>query len=189
MKKESTMVRAKLVVFFLASALAASSCALGDAEGDLSAEREDDATSIPANLAGTYDGEARRAGDLTKLVFKTDGSYHAAQLVYCISAPCDPVEADGRFRLFSRAGNRYVELSQAQGIDVVRYQYTWRGTTLLLRRPDASEWQRLTPSSTAWCAAQADCSLQELPEGPCAGAWSCEASACKYDCRASWPSQ
>ena len=58
------------------------------------------------------------------------------------------------------------------------------GDTLRLMRSGARFWMTLerTPDA-AWCGVPRDCSLQNLPIGPCAGAWYCGASTCDYLCR------
>ena len=54
------------------------------------------------HFAGTYANSSRQVGTLSQLVLKTDGTFHSAKVVACITAPCNDVEQNGTYTLFRR---------------------------------------------------------------------------------------
>jgi len=136
------------------------------------------------HLAGTYTGSSRGVGDFSQLVLKTDGTYHARQVVACVTLPCRDVEQDGRFTLLRRETINYLQTYNTTGEVNGRYQYILAGDTLSLRKLDSTA--TFTPmlrSPAAWCAVNQDCALQDLQIGPCAGQYICATtSVCTWQC-------
>jgi len=169
---------------FLVPALALLACG-----GEKSIDETTDAVEEPipvggVHLVGTYTGETHQAGNFSQLVLKTDGTYHAQMVVWCIIIPCNPVEEDGRYTLFRRDSLTYFQTYDTSGTAIARYQYQLRGDTLNLRRlaPSAT-WTTMLRSPAAWCATNQDCALQDLVIGPCAGQYICtEGNICNWQC-------
>lgn len=174
------MLRATLRTLLFVPALALASCASADPSEETVGEADEEIYVGYAPFAGTFRGEPRSAGDFALLVLKTDGTYHAGKLVYCVTAPCPPIGEDGHYRLFRRQLATYLALIDPSG-HADYYQYARRGAWLGLRRP-SGDWQSLEKSSPAWCDAPNDCALQHLPTGPCVGRWRCEEATCRFSC-------
>lgn len=129
---------------------------------------------------GTFDNPEPQAGDLVKLVLLSDSRFHAEQVVWCITTPCDPIEQNGTYESFVMGGRRYLALYDGEGVLVQSYEYQFDGERLDLRDFAAPEWQALSPSLTAWCGELQDCKLQGLFTPACEGHWACEESVCDY---------
>jgi hypothetical protein len=138
------------------------------------------------HLAGTYTGSSRKAGGLSRLVLKTDGTYRARQVVVCVAPPCRDVEQDGRFTLLRRDALTFLQTYDATGAVNGRYQYMLAGDTLSLRKLGATDtFTPMARSQAAWCAVTQDCALQDLQIGPCAGQYICTTtSLCNWQCGA-----
>lgn len=146
------------------------------------------------HFVGTYANSSRQVGSLSQLVLKTDGTFHSAKVVACITAPCNDIEQNGTYTLFRRDTFAYFELyERSSHTAVARYQYTLRGDTLNIRplsiptapiAPTAT-WISMQRAPAAWCAITSDCAQQDLTPGPCAGQYICtEKSICNYQCGA-----
>lgn len=135
-------------------------------------------------LYGTFRSTTAQPGALVALTLLKDGTYHRGQMVACFTLPCEPPMDDGYFSIWRRDGRDYMTLfSDAGGQD--RYQYALSGDTMRIRLLGGSMWMSLTRTVDAsWCGEPADCTLQNLPVGPCAGGWYCGYNVCSYSC---WP--
>lgn len=173
----------------LAPALASAACAVGEVGPqpvDELATAESPAI-VNNPLIGTYTAKGVGAGRLALLVIKNDGTYHSAQVVYCLIGPCPPVATDGRYRLELRSDASFLTLMTDESEIVAKYQYALVGETLRLRNvytpTTTGAWQSMERAVKAWCATDTDCATQNLPTGPCAGEWMCGAeSTCSYQC-------
>lgn len=144
------------------------------------------------DLAGTFRSQEIRAGALSLLVLKLDGTYHRGTVVACVTTPCPPVQDDGRYALWERGGETHLSLMPEGGTTSLaeRYRYALAGDTLRILRVGDRSWTSLQRTENeAWCAEPEDCSLQRLPVGPCAGEWQCASETCSYSCRPSLPAE
>jgi hypothetical protein len=179
------MARAQLALLILVPALACASCAGG--KENPQANEEAPATApliVDKALIGTFTADTMMVGKLAQLVLKTDGTFHSGMVVACVRPPCYPVTQDGTYKLEMREGYKYLRLFDTLGEPAGSYQYALRGDTLRLRRMGGvgGTWQSLMRDEKSWCAAPSDCSLQNLPVGPCGGEWSCAQNACWWQC-------
>ncbi len=184
------MLRARYSVLAFIPFFACAACGNKEAPTGNSTEQIGElVTAEPSYTAmvGTFEGATGAPGDLTRLVMKTDRSFHSDTVVACansnVTSPCNPVAQDGVYKLYKLEDRTYVALYNKDGSQLQRYQYIKREKTLQLRRlaPEAP-WRSLDQAVNAWCGAAADCALQNLPVGPCAGEWACGSSMCKYEC-------
>lgn len=173
----------------LAPALASAACAVGEEGTQPTSEvgTAESAAIVDNPVIGTYAAKGIGAGKLALLVLKTDGTYHSAQVVYCVIGPCPPVAVDGRYRQEIRADASFLTLMTDKYEIVAKYQYVLAGETLRLRNvytpTTDGTWQSMERAVRAWCSADTDCATQNLPVGPCAGAWLCGAeNTCSYEC-------
>lgn len=179
------MLRAKFAVLGLVPALAFVACGAdtGDEPAFGGAEQQ---MLVQPVLAGTFMSDKVDVGELAQLVVKTDGTFHSTRVVACFTTPCDPIPQDGLYRLLDRDGMRFINLYDSTRKPLDTYQFVLEGDALRLRRAStaaASTWRTMLRSTTAWCASPADCAVQRLPTGPCAGTWTCERDVCGYQCR------
>lgn len=173
----------------LAPILASAACAVGE-EGTQPIDElatAESAAIVDNPLIGTYTAKGVGAGRLALLALKTDGTYHSAQVVYCLVGPCPPVAVDGRYRQEIRADASFLTLMTDKNEIVAKYQYVLEGETLRLRNvytpTPVQTWQSMERAVRAWCDTDTDCATQNLPTGPCAGAWMCGAeNTCSYEC-------
>jgi hypothetical protein len=162
---------------------------------------EPSAKVVDLNLIGSFLGDSRRAGDLTQLVLKTNGTFHSTAQVECVAPPCNPVQDDGTYKISSRDSRNYITLYHADDVLMGHYQSESRDSSLrLLKVAPGGEgmprtgWLSMWLSGVAWCSsytpsaptgsAPSDCELQNLPIGPCAGQWSCVSNVCNWGCGA-----
>jgi hypothetical protein len=132
-----------------------------------------------SNIAGTWRGPSW----MTLLALKTDKTYHKEMKIYCITAPCDPIEENGTFKLTKSGSNKYITLKNAlHGAGTLKYRYTLSGDTLKLQRAGTTTWEALTRDGTGWCAVASDCDKQNLVLVMCVGQWSCATDRCSYQC-------
>src|SRR6185503_20902798 len=109
-------------------------------------------------------------------------------MVVCATTPCYPAQADGRYELFQNDAIKSLELYTPMGEVASRYQYTLLGDTLRLlplsSRRERAGWITMQRASAGWCAANIDCTQQNLLPGPCAGEYFCDTSKsiCNYTC-------
>ena len=180
------MFRAQYALLALVPALALgySACASSGGVDEEAVTEQESAMVAPAyQPLGTFQNELRQTGKVSLLVLKSDGTYHLAMPVACVTAPCNPVTEDGRYSFSYRGQYAYVTLS---GYDrtVERYQYMLRGDELRIMKSGATDWTLLRKTTNeAWCAIPNDCALQGLPLGICASEWHCNANVCSYPCR------
>jgi hypothetical protein len=144
-------------------------------ENELAAMEQKTSSAEPL---GTYKMEAPQAGDLSLLVLMSDGRFHAEQVVYCLTTPCEPAPMDGTYVGVSNNFSRQLKLFNAEGELVSTYQYAYDGETLNLR--GEGEWQTMAPSVEAWCAQIADCQVQGIVTPACEGNWHCHPVGCMY---------
>jgi len=139
---------------------------------------------VPRNLGvyGTWTNEREGVGHFNTLVLMTDARYHGSRDVVCVKAPCDPIEEDGTFELYSRDGGQYIAFVAEGAEDAERYEYVYKPGLLQLRHIlPGSEWY-LMERGAPWCAEQRDCTMQALPPGPCAGGYACSENQCAWQC-------
>jgi len=146
---------------------------------------------IPAgdnHFVGTYTNiVVPEPGDLTMIVLKKDGTFHAETFITCVKEPCYPIAEDGNYSLLRQRTTTYINLYLG-GTDVLlaKYQYELHGDFLNLRLMSSTAdgtWMSLQRSPTAWCATHNDCAQQDLIPGPCAGQYLCTSTnACSYHC-------
>lgn len=141
-------------------------------------------------LIGTFRNQEIRLGSLVLLVLKSDGTYHSGTPVACIAAPCPPVAEDGQYTIWRRDGGTYMSLYPEDQRAPTRYQYAHVGDSLRMKRLGDGQWISLQRTQNAsWCEEPKDCSLQNLPVGPCASQWRCESDLCRYSCRPILPTE
>lgn len=146
---------------------------------------EDEAAAVAPNpdLYGTFRSTMTRPGSMPLLVLMSDGTYHRGLSIACFTAPCKAVTEDGRYWISYREGTSYLTLYAGDG-EMDRYQFVLAGETLRIRRQSESIWVSMEKTVDAsWCGEPVDCTLQNLPVGPCAGAWYCGSNICNYSCR------
>lgn len=131
-----------------------------------------------AEPLGTFTTAEPQAGDLQNLVLMSDGRFHAEQVVYCLTAPCDPAPMNGTYERVSNNFARQLKLYDAEGVLVASYQYTYDGETLNVR--GEGEWQAMNQAETAWCGQVADCQVQGIVTPACEGNWHCHPSGCMF---------
>ncbi len=137
-------------------------------------------------LVGTWRSAAVNPGNVTLLVFKTDGTYARGMAVACATVPCPNVLSEGKYVSYARDGHTYVTLQEKDMI-VDRYEYKSIDLTTMriLRIVKGAQWESVTKTADkAWCGAVNDCKVQALPVGPCAGDWQCALNVCSYQCGA-----
>ena len=117
----------------LAPVLASAACAVGEEGTQPTSEvgTAESAAIVDNPLIGTYAAKGLGAGKLALLVLKTDGTYHSAQVVYCVIGPCPPVAVDGRYRQELRADASFLTLMTDKYEIVAKYQYVLAGETLV----------------------------------------------------------
>ena len=189
------MMRANLTRFVpMAAALllagAACNVASSSADNDGLPDQEDNAGKEDGVIrpVGTFVNDAATAGQPALLVLKSDKTYHMGTRVYCVRAPCDPIADDGRYKYSISRGTRYIRLYDASGDLLARYAYTFVDGVLSLRLSGTEEWFDMTYAADAWCAAPADCELQDLITPLCIGEFQCNANACSWHCGVAVPS-
>jgi hypothetical protein len=131
---------------------------------------------------GTFIHKDAVAGQLTTLVLKTDKTFHRETLVICVMAPCNPVGEDGTYKWTKGGGTTYIRFYDGNGDSIDRYAYTYKGTTLKLRKEKATTSHSFALQDTAWCYEREDCSVQNLVTPECVGEWECNNKSCSYDC-------
>lgn len=149
-------------------------------------EQESEIVAPERDLFGTYRNQYFRLGSLALLVLKSDGTYHRGTVVGCsTSAPCTPAADDGAYMLWARSGETYVSLYPDDGGRVDRFQYVLKGEMMRITRLGEGNWMTLAKTINAsWCGEPVDCTVQNLPVGPCAGEWYCAHDVCGYSCGA-----
>lgn len=182
------MLRTKLALFALIPAFTfgAFACVGDPTTVDEEFVVEDEAAIVAPqrDLFGTFRSTVTRPGTMPLLALMSDGTYHRGMMVACFTAPCNPVQEDGYYSLWIRDRGTYMTLYSHDGA-VDKYAYGLAGNTLRIRRLGESTWTSMTRTVDAsWCGEPADCELQNLPVGPCAGAWYCGLNVCSYSC---WP--
>jgi hypothetical protein len=179
----------RTTALFMVLALAAFGCNGGsDIGDDANADTIDTATKADGvdRPAGTFLNATAAAGQLTKLVIKTDKTFHREMMVYCVVAPCPTPATEGTYTWSKSGSTRYIRFLDEDGNLIDRYAYKWDGDVLKLRASGANNWVKYTTAenSEAWCGVPEDCQLQNLPQPRCPGQWVCtEESTCSYDCR------
>jgi hypothetical protein len=134
------------------------------------------------SMYGTWDGDPL-AGHFNKLVLMTNGRFHSEETVTCVKAPCPAITKNGAFKLYARATRTYVELQSLEDRQPTRFEYTVSAQNLRIRPlVPGSEWYELKNSAVAWCDHERDCTVQALPNGPCAGGYACGQNACAWKC-------
>jgi hypothetical protein len=178
------MLRVRFSVLALVPALALAAC--GEVKPSNESARDQVSQAMPApslSYAGTFTRTTPRIGGLTQLVLKTDGTYHRATLVVCFREPCDPVQQDGLFRFSQEATRTYLDFYEMNSEQIERYDYSLHGDIMTLHaagRPGEEFTMQRAP--VAWCASAADCAVQNLAVGPCAGQYVCGRNMCNYQC-------
>jgi hypothetical protein len=152
---------------------------------------EDEAAIVPParDLIGTFRNDVYFIGSVPLLVLKLDGTYHRGMIVGCTATtPCTPAAADGRYTLWQRDAGTYMSLYPFDRTGAVEhYRYALQGSTLRLLPLGSATWMSLQRTEdAAWCGVPEDCSLQNLPVGPCASQWRCVSSVCSYSCGPVW---
>ena len=143
-------------------------------------EEKGDGVTYPV---GTYEAAATAAGELTLLVLKTDKTFYAEQFVVCITAPCNPVAIEGKYKFTKSSTKKYLRLLDEDGELIVRYAYKLSsGGTLKIAPSPYTKFASLKAVETdrAWCESPADCKIQNLPQPKCPGKWLCETGMCHY---------
>jgi len=133
-------------------------------------------------LVGTFRNETTQTG-VAVLTLKADFTYHKEDGIACVRFPCDRPQENGLYRFAQRDGASLLLLVDDQGGEVETFKYLLKGDDLYLAGLTDRRWQVLPRASCAWCAVPRDCSLQDLPRGPCAGDWTCSSNACSYACK------
>lgn len=135
------------------------------------------------HVVGTWRAGDVKAGGTTLMVFKTDGTFARGMAVVCATTPCPDVLAQGKYQTFTLDKHTFVTLQENDMI-IDRYEYRVIGETMrLLRIGKGGVWESVTKTmDKPWCAVPNDCSVQNLPVGPCAGQWLCGANVCNYQC-------
>ncbi|MBI5482216.1 MAG: hypothetical protein HY906_25395 [Deltaproteobacteria bacterium] len=179
----------RTTALFMVLALAAVGCnGSPDIGDDANADTIDAATKADGVIrpVGTYLRDNATAGQFTKVVLKTDRTFHRELMVYCIMAPCPTPATEGTYN-FSKSGTtRYIRFLDENGDLIDRYAYKLDGDVLKLRASGSSSYVKYehADNDAAWCGVADDCELQELPQPRCPGQWTCGAeSTCAYDCR------
>ena len=179
----------RTTALLMALALAAFGCSgTPDTADDANADTIDNAAKADGVVrpVGTYLKDGATAGQFTKIVLKTDRTFHRELMVYCIVAPCPTPATDGTYN-FSKSGTtRYIRFLDDNGDLIDRYAYTLSGDVLKLRVPNETTKVAYThaDNDNAWCDVADDCGLQELAQPRCPGQWTCGAeNTCAYDCQ------
>jgi hypothetical protein len=189
------MLRTRHALFGLAPVFALGYLACVGSPGIESEDTNvDDEAAIAApapDLIGTFRNDVYFMGSVPLLVLKVDGTYHRGMIVDCTTTPCTPPQADGRYRLWQRDADTYMSLYPVDTAGVVEhYRYVLAGDTLRLLRLDGGTWMSLQRTENeAWCGVPQDCSLQDLPVGPCASQWRCASNLCSYSCAPMRPTE
>jgi hypothetical protein len=179
----------RTTALFIALALAAFGCnGSPETADDGNADTIDTATKADGVVrpVGTYLKDAASAGQFTKVVLKTDRTFHRETMVYCIMAPCPPVASEGTYNFSKSGSTRYLRFLDENGDLIDRYAYTLSGDVLKLRVPGESARVAYehADNDSAWCGVADDCGLQDLAQPRCPGQWTCnEENTCAYDCR------
>ncbi|MCK6587613.1 MAG: hypothetical protein L6Q76_08520 [Polyangiaceae bacterium] len=153
-----------------------------DVDVEMTAEAESEARNMP--LVGTFRAEIYGGGGVTLLALKTDGTFHREIGLVCVKEPCDPEMANGKYIVARRKGRSYLDLMNADGALLTRYEYLLKGDLLRLRAVsrESKDWETLQRSRKTWCGVPNDCSLQNIPKGNCTQPWSCDEAVCKDLC-------
>lgn len=180
------MFRTQIVFLALLPALALGWAACAgevDTEEDTVVEEGSAMVAPNQGLFGTFRSQPTMFGGISLLALKSDGTYHRIRLIAQETTQYGP-EDDGIYHVTSRGNVNQMTLYSNDSDAIDRYQYVLSKGTLRLMRSGARFWMTLerTPDA-AWCGVPRDCSLQNLPIGPCAGAWYCGANTCDYLCR------
>jgi predicted secreted protein len=132
-------------------------------------------------LSGTWIADVM-VGRFQTLTLLDDYRYHAERNVLCIKAPCNPVEDDGRFTIYTKDDRGYI-VFESNTADVQSFEYALRDNRLFLRPlTEGGTWYFLSRANSAWCDKSTDCDLQNLPPGICSGDYACEESTCAWRC-------
>jgi hypothetical protein len=183
--------QAALLALIPAFALGYSACVGGAASesDDTTAEEESAMIAPDPGLIGTFRNEENRIDSLSLLVLMRDGTYHRGMTVGCPREAC-AVEDDGDYRLWVRGKERFISLYPYSSRIADEYGYVLDGETLRIAEVGNGDWTSLQKTESAsWCAEPVDCDLQNLPVGPCAGAWQCARAICNYSCGPIWPTE
>lgn len=175
-----------LLALIPAMALGYSACVVEPSTIDEEVVVEEESEIVAPNpaLIGTFRNQEFRPGALAMLVLKSDGTYHRGTVVACVTAPCIPPQDDGQYMLWVRGGQTYLSLVPDDGGTAERYQYTLRGDAMRIARLGERGWMSLQKTeNAAWCGEPMDCTLQNLPVGPCANEWHCMSNICSYSCQ------
>jgi hypothetical protein len=179
----------RTTALFMVLALAAFGCnGSPDTGDDTAADTIDTATKADGVVrpVGTFLKDAASAGQFTKIVLKTDRTFHRETMVYCVRAPCPALESEGTYNYSKSGSTRYIRFMDENGDLIDRYAYTLADDVLKLRVPGESTRVAYTRAddANAWCGVADDCELQELAQPKCPGQWTCGAeNTCAYDCR------
>jgi hypothetical protein len=180
----------RTTALFMVLALAAFGCnGAPDGTGDDAApdtiDNADKADGV-VRPVGTYLRDGATAGQFTKVVIKTDKTFHRELMVYCVVAPCPAVATEGTYTWSMGGTTRYIRFLDENGDLIDRYAYTLSGDVLKLRSTGGTTWVKYThaDNDNAWCGVADDCGIQDLAQPRCPGQWNCGAeNVCTYDCR------
>lgn len=117
-----------------------------DVDVEMTAEAESEARNMP--LVGTFRAEIYGGGGVTLLALKTDGTFHREIGLVCVKEPCDPEMANGKYIVARREGRSYLDLMNADGALLTRYEYLLKGDLLRLRAVsrESKDWETLSSS-------------------------------------------
>ena len=134
---------------------------------------------------GTFRLDGAMAGELTILALKTDKTYHAETMIYCVKAPCYPLVDEGTYRYTKSGNTRYIRLYGPAGEKLHRFAYRFQSDVLYLRDTDTeNDWFEMYRSYDGWCGEPSDCEIQNLSQPRCPGEWTCGYDGvCAYECQ------
>jgi hypothetical protein len=146
-------VMKKMMLVLAALSLWACAPATDDAIGtDEVEEAAGKADRVAAPLPfGTFDSAKPQLGEIRQLTVKNDRAFSRwIQVVDCIPLKgCTPETGTVHFTRNLKTGQRFIRFYDADGDLMDRYQYTFDGAALTLRRDDATDWTPFTIAAAA----------------------------------------